>query len=315
MTKSINKKRGSAFRARARNRLLFYVSLVFLPVLQYLTIYIYANIESVLLAFQEYEIGADFRYKITFTLDNFTYVFKLFEGKEYMIWNSLVAWIVGLSEIPVTLMFAFYCFKKYPAHSFFRVILFAPSIISSMVVCLLFKYTVNNMFPAIVGLFGGKMEGLLVETAAPTTQFTTVLLFGLFHAFGTSMVLYLSSMTNISDSIIEAAQIDGANLVQEFFLIILPFMYSTLTTLFVVGLTGIFTNQLSLYSMFGEVANEQIQTTGYYIFRQTMNASYISTSYMNYSQLSALGLIITAITFPLCTFLRKFFERHDPTLV
>ena len=53
--------------------------------------------------------------------------------------TGVVYHLTGLVSLPISLVFAFVIYKKMPASGFMKIVLFVPSVISSMVIALLFK--------------------------------------------------------------------------------------------------------------------------------------------------------------------------------
>ena len=99
---------------------------------------------------------------------------------------------------------------------------------------------------------------------------------------------------------------------QEFWHISLPSIFPTLTTFVVIGVAGLFTNQLNLLGFFNTSANVETQSIGYYLAAEILNASKVQGGVARYPLLSAFGLLSTAIAVPL-TFLVKFLmERFGP---
>ena len=121
--------------------------------------------------------------------------------------------------------------------------------------------------------------------------------------------MYLGAMNNINPSITEAARLDGASFMRELWSITIPCVYPTLTTFVVVGITGIFTSDLGLYSFFATNAPGQAQTLGYYLFRETQN----NTGNMaRWPYISAIGLCFTAIVAPITVGLKRVLDKYDP---
>ena len=114
-------------------------------------------------------------------------------------------------------------------------------------------------------------------------------------------------MNNISDSVIEACKLDGANTLQEIWYIVLPLIYPTFVTFIVVGVGGIFTNQMGLFSFFGEGADPDIQTFGYWFFVKTKMAGA-----KDYPELAAVGLLMTAIVAPITLLVKWGLEKLGP---
>lgn len=295
---------------RKRSRLIFYAVGIALPLLQFCVFYIYANLNSFILAFQQYEAkkGA-LGYNVTFAgFANFATALETLGSNVHMIKNSLIMFVCStLFGLTLASFFSFYIYKQYAFGGFFKVILFLPQIVSQVVFALLYYQMVQDLLPAIFGLKGGLFESV-------DTLFPTVLFFNLWISFGVNVVLFTGAMSGINPAVVESAQIDGVNLIQEFWYITLPMIFPTLVTFIVTGLAGIFTNQMHLYSLFGDNAGEGISTFGYFIYVQTSHSDIISPSrsYISYSQISALGLVLTAIVFPITFGTRKLLEKFGP---
>lgn len=107
----------------------------------------------------------------------------------------------------------------------FNVILFAPSILSSIVTVTMYKNFVEVAFPEIFHITSGM--GLLSN---PETKMQTLIFFMIWIGFGTQLLVYSGSMNTIDSSITEAGLLDGVNSIQEFIYIILPLIYPTIVT-------------------------------------------------------------------------------------
>lgn len=295
---------------KKRSRLIFYTLGIALPLLQFCIFYIYTNLNSFILAFSSYEskIGA-IGYEIKFAgFSNFLAALKTIGNNMQMIKNSLILFVFStLFGLTLASFFSFYIYKKYFVSEFFRVILFLPQIVSQVVFALLYYQLVQDLIPWLFHL----ESGLLSNGA---TLFPTVLFFNLWISFGVNVVLFTGAMSGINPAVVESAQIDGVNLLQEFWHITLPMIFPTIITFIVTGLAGIFTNQMHLYSLFGDNAGESISSFGYFLYVQTSHSDVISPSrsYLSYSEISALGLVLTLIVFPLTFGTRKLLEKFGP---
>lgn len=288
---------------------IFYCALIALPILQYCIFYIGVNFNSVLLAFRRYDLGQGEYQWVGFA--NFSRAFNnlvSLPDLKFAFKNSLLAFgcsmIIG---IPLALLFSYYIFKKFIGYRFFKVILFMPSIISAMIMSVIFSTFVNRVVPFIFQqYFNVQVEGLLsnVDTLLPTMIGYTI-----YIGFGTNILLYVGAMSNISDSVIESAQLDGAGYFQELWHIIIPMIWSTLATFLVVGLTGVFTNQINLYPFFSDKADTRVYTYGYYLYVKTVTSTTIE-----YPYLAALGLIFTAIAAPLTLIVKKLLNKFGPSV-
>ena len=295
-----------------KNKIIFYIIIVIIPILHACVFEVYVNFQSILLAFQKYEIVNNL-YQTSFTLENFKTAFSEFGKNWFMVKNSVVAWLImAIANYPLSLLFSYYIFKKCSFGGLFKVILFAPNIISGFIMAILFKYMSNYMYPAVVlALTGETVPGLMAINSLET-HFPTIIFFNIWTGFGTCTTMFLGSMGNINDSTLEAAKLDGATELQEFFYIIFPLIYSTFSTFLVLGITSIFTSQLSVYAFFKDDAG-QSATWGYYLYRHTIYSDFVTDAYtLSFSELSAIGVIITMVVVPIVLSLRKLLDKLNP---
>lgn len=301
---------------RRRKQIVFFTSLVVLPLLQFCIFYIYVNINSFILAFQEYSwLDGQLGLNIDFAGGkNFFAAFDILVDGAYMLLNSLqlFLWstVLGLT---LALLFSYYIYKKNPCSGLFRVILFMPQIVSSIVFSVLYNALTSGVYSTIMTEIKGEYVLGLIDN--PDTQFAVVLFYNLWIGFGVNVLMFCGSMSGIDDSLVESAQLDGANLIQEFIHITLPMIWPTFVSFFVVGVTGIFTNQMHLHTLFGDGAPSNLMTFGYYLYKEAGHAELISTGvYQNISVLSALGLILTAIVMPITLGLRWALNKFGPSV-
>ena len=290
---------------------IFYIGLLIIPITQVVIFYFVVNINSILLAFKQYD-GASGQFMWSGeTLKQMFTTLHTDKGMTFRLVNSVIMYVVSMVVVlPLSLLFSFYIYKKKPASKFFRTMLFLPSVVSPIVLSMLFGYFVDRAIPEIMlKWFGKEVDGLL---AGLDTQFSTVIVYNALLGFGVQVLMYANAMSGINDSTVEAARLDGANSMQEFWHISLPSIFPTLTTFVVIGVAGLFTNQLNLLGFFNTSANVETQSIGYYLAAEILNASKVQGGVARYPLLSAFGLLSTAIAVPL-TFLVKFLmERFGP---
>lgn len=293
-----------------RNKLIFYIAVMALPCLQFIIFWIAVNINSILLAFRDYHPDTN-----TFTfygIQNFVDVIKDLGRIAFMktaFKNSFMVYFIGLFvSVPLGIIFSFYLYKKKMMHKTFKTILFLPHIISSLIMVLLYKYFVDRAIPGIyLAITGKTMQGLLANL---NTALSTIIFYGIWAGFGTSSMMYLGAMNGISESVVEAAKLDGITPIKELWYITMPLVWPTFVTFIVCGLAGIFTNQMGLFNFYGEKAPYQFYTFGYYLYVETKNALMDK-----YPYLAATGLCITAVVAPLTVLLRKALDRFGPSVM
>ena len=156
---------------------------------------------------------------------------------------------------------------------------------------MMFKYFTERALPAVISsLFG--VDDFIGFLSDQSTRFGTLLFFGIWSGFGTSVLLYVGAMNGINESIVEAAQLDGCGKIREFVSITFPMIFPTFSTLFIVGIAGIATNQANAYLFYGIDVPSNCYTLGFYMFKDLVTGS---AGLSEYPYLSAMGLVMTVI--------------------
>lgn len=310
------KRKSSGLASADRKNKLFIFAVAFLPVLQFLIFYVYVNFNAILMAFQTYLPGLDGATGSNgafhgFHFDNFKRVFSELFAAEMgqRLINSAIYYVVSvLVGTTISLLFSFYIYKNRRFASFFKIVLFLPQIISVIILAIIFEKFIDVGIKDIYLNWLGR-ENFNSWIKMPDTQFVTVLLFSLWFSFGGGVLIYTSTMSGISESLVEAAELDGANTAQEFWHVTLPGVYPTISTFIVTGLAAFFTTDMNLYSFLGSGANPSSQTIGYY-FLNAMR----SMRFKEYPYLSALGFTFTIVTIPLIIGVRKALNKLGPSV-
>ncbi len=305
----------SRFLTQKNRNLLFCLAVLAIPLLQVVLMYVVVNFNSIILAFKSYsytgsgeliEAWAGFENFKEFARSIFLEGGALYKALKNTLVAAVVSIIIGIS---LSLLFSFYIYKKKAGYQIFNVLLFVPSIVSSIVMVIVFSYFVDRALPSLfLNVFGVKMEGWL-SSSDYSDIFRTILFYNVWISFGSGVLIYSSSMSRIPPQIVEAAEIDGCGAFKEFFLITLPLIYPTISTFLVTSIAGVFSNQLSLYSFYSGQANPELWTTGYWLFKQTMEGSLSATTL---PVTAAGGLIFTLIVAPLTLLVRFILDRFDP---
>lgn len=301
--------------SRSAKRFAFCLAVIALPVLQFLIFWVYVNFNSILMAFRTYVANADGNgYTVTFAgFANIASAAKVFAENIYMLKNSLILYAVQLFiGLPLELLFAYYIYKKHFMSGAFKVALFLPQIVSSVVMCLLFRFVVNKVYTHVTGA----ELGLLANNS---TRFATIIFYSIWMAFGVNVIMFTGAMSGIDNSIVESAELDGVTPIQEFLHISLPMIFPTVVTFVVVGLSGVFTNQMHLYTFFGssdQTYSKDISTFGFYLYVQAQNSGVVvanGSKALPYSVLSALGVMLTLIIFPITLLVRHLLNKFGPS--
>ena len=310
-TKTNRKKGSNTVSSEKKKQAAFYYALIALPFLHYLIFYIGVNFNSILLAFKEYKDVNGQAQNVFGGLVQFESIFEnLIYGDQLrlMIGNSLIYYsthlIVG---IPLALIFSFYIYKKYYFSEFFRVMLFLPSIISSVVTVFMYTNMVEHGVVDVFYLFGKEIPYPLGN---PNFQIYAVIIFNTIMGFGTGVLMYASAMTRIPISVVEYAQLDGVTPLKEFIYITIPLVFDTISTFLIVGIAGIFTNQYNIYTLFHTQAGNNVASLGYHLYLLVN----LGSSEAQFPYAAALGLLCTLVAVPLTFALRWLLGKINPNV-
>ncbi|HBC74677.1 MAG: hypothetical protein A2008_09010 [Candidatus Wallbacteria bacterium GWC2_49_35] len=157
------------------------------------------------------------------------------------------------------------------------------------------------------GLLGGasKVLGSAVNNGVlgtPATCMPAVVFALVVKGAGFGMILFLAAIQNISESVYEAADIDGCNEVQKFFYITLPLVKPIIFFMAVTGIIGALNAFTEIYAMtkggpimtvFGKSLGAT-KLTGYYLFTKWEQSEFGYAAAMSYALL-VLTIIISKI--------------------
>ena len=299
---ALRKKKASMASVR-RNKLIFCITMLVLPVLQFLVFYMYVNFRSFALGFQEFSY--DTGEYVFVGWKNFKQIFQDFQTVRTLrssVKNSLTLflWTFFFGSIGAVL-FSYYIYKKNIGSTAFKILLYLPHILGSVVVVLMYRYFVEDAVPIIFNLEWGLLSN-------PESVRATIIFYSIYMSFGPRILVYSNAMSGISDSIIESALLDGITPMKELVLIVLPSIWSTFVTFMVSSVVGIFTHQMALYTFYAGDAPPQLYTFGYYLYR----GAKMGTS-TEYPYLSALGLLLTVIVVPMTMSTRWALKKFGPS--
>jgi ABC-type sugar transport system permease subunit len=141
--------------------------------------------------------------------------------------------------LPIPVAVAIWSLGK--AGSVYRTILFLPTLISFVVISIVFLWLFNpigGMAPAIFKSLGLRIGNPLGD---PHAAIWSVLLLSTWKVLGLNVLFYLAGLSRIRPELIEAMRVDGAGVGRTFADLIWPLL--TPTTFFVLVSTTIFTMQ------------------------------------------------------------------------
>lgn len=286
-----------------KSGLIFYCSMLILPVIQFCIFYIGVNINSVLMSFQTFDGG-----KYIFSgLSNFKQIYQDFTSSDLLLTalkNTVHVFGLTLIIEMFALFFSYYIYKEFIGSQFFKMVLFFPSIVSGVVLGIIYLNISDIVIPQIIyDVTGKEIIGLLGKQE---TRWGGNLVYWMLFYFGVRILVYTSNMDGISISISEAAKLDGVTPVDEFFKITLPLTFPSVSSFLIFAVAGIMTNGIGTYSLYGINAPNDLYTIGYFITSKTMMTTGLQDGY---PFLAAFGILISCITIPLVYLARFLINR------
>ncbi|MDY5588593.1 MAG: sugar ABC transporter permease, partial [Arcanobacterium sp.] len=128
----------------------------------------------------------------------------------------------------------------------FRTMIFMPVVTSMVVVSILwsFFYQENGLFNSVLSTITGGLWPMVPWLLNPGTALPAIILLSVWQAVGLHMMIWLSGLQLIDESLYEAAELDGANAWQKFIYITWPGLRNTMIFILVtitIAALGLFT--------------------------------------------------------------------------
>lgn len=284
-------------------------------IVQFLIFWLYANFTSISLAFTYYNPTIDEHVLLPMgrLFENFTkFVRDLFTqtGVSYILNGIYYHFISAFLCLPISYMIAYVIYKKLPATGFFKVVLYLPNILSTMVTVLVFKHFIESGLDGIcLQLFDKKLPYLFQNTHYNRMIITVYMIF---YGLPGALLINLGTMSRVPPDLIEYGNLEGITLWKEFTLIVLPLMFPLLQVQCLGLFIGFFTAQGPLFTFYDSGAPENLQSFGYYMYVSiARNESTTAAKYM-YGYTSAASLTIGLVSIPIVQLTKKLFDRLDP---
>ncbi len=125
-------------------------------------------------------------------------------------------------QLSVALALALIINKHFKANGFYRVAYFSPAILSLVVVSILWSSLLNptsGLVNEVLSKFNIAPQPFLTSTKQAMNSIVAI---SAYSGCGYQMLIFLAGLKNIDQSMYEAATIDGANKVKQFFHITIP---------------------------------------------------------------------------------------------
>ena len=160
---------------------------------------------------------------------------EMFTSAEFWRANLNTIWFCVLTVplgIFLALIVAVMLNTKIKGRTAFRAIFFLPMVVAPAAVAMVWKWMFNTEYGIINTLLGHSVNWV----TDPNIVMITCAIVAIWSSIGYDAVLLLSGLQNISKSYYEAASLDGASKIQQFFYITLPMVSPTLFVVLIMRL-------------------------------------------------------------------------------
>ncbi|MCR4315519.1 MAG: sugar ABC transporter permease [Planctomycetes bacterium] len=207
--------------------------------------------------------------------------------------NVVYLFLTLLFEVGFGLFLAALVSRDGRLYGMFRVLFFAPMILSLVVVGILFKVMLRpeiGLVPQFFGLIG--IESLRTQQwlADPNTALLTISIISGWVYAGFYLVLFSAGLKRIPKELVEAAMVDGATPRQVFWRIQFPLLRDVTSVCILLCITGAF----KAYDLFWVLSNSKPDNFTHIV------PTYIVEKAFNHGDLgyaSAIAMIVTTIIF------------------
>lgn len=308
------KDRSKRFKLSKKARDYIFVGLMLLyPVLQFVLIWSFVNIQSLLNAFRSTDVVTG---NVTYGFQNFAEFFKnLFNNPSHnngttwindtavVLVNSLAVGIITVFiSLPLSLITAYFLHKKMPCSHIFRAIFFLPNIIPVVALTFAFRMTIHSDYGYMYNFFLslGFPESFITKTPY---SILIVIIYLIWAGLGYNVILISGAIGRIPKELFESAQLDHAGYFKEFVHVVIPCIWPTVVTLIVLGMTNVLTLYLQPMLLVGEN-----YPSAYTISEEIFLAAHSGTT-SKYESAAAFGLLMSLIWAPVILLTRKFLSK------
>ena len=303
--KSFPKKRKKISSGKLAVAVFIAVMLIY-PLFRFAVMWGYINIRSLYISFTRYDLMTDSNIFVG-TLQ-YKMLFRRLVHDEYTRQTLITSFIYfpvtcGIS-LPLSIIFAYFLFKKVPGAAVYRVIFYLPSILPIAVLTLSFKYSFgpDGFVDPILNAIG--IDNLPVWWGNSTVTPIMVYVYCIWAGLGFNIVLFSGAMSRVPQEILEYNRLEGVGLSKELFQVMIPCVWPTFVTTFVLGMTSVLTVFLQPYFLMDSASTAPFNTCTISLFIYNNYATSAQGPY-----LAAYGLLCSVVFVPLILGVRAFLNR------
>ncbi len=158
---------------------------------------------------------------------------------DHEVWQSLInTFKYAIVEVPfsivIALVLAVLLNRKMKGRGIYRTIIFLPMVAAPAAVAMVWRWLFNSDFGLINNVFHANVKWV----SDPKIAVFSIAVIGVWSIIGYNMVLFISGLQEIPHDYYEAAEIDGATGVKNFFHITVPLLSPTIFFVLVTRVIG-----------------------------------------------------------------------------
>lgn len=232
--------------------------------------------------------------------DNYLAILKDSMFKEAFIFTVLFMIFNTVIQNVAALLFAVMLDSSIRAKNFYRTIIFAPVLLSPILVGQIWTKMYGNVLPAI-----NEKVGLAIPLnlfSSPDTVLTGLVIANNWQWIGYWMIIYLAGLQAIPKELYEAGSIDGTTTLQKFWHITLPMLAPSIT----ICTIGIATGSLKVFELIVAATNGGPGTSSQSLIMYVYNSAFNAQKAGYASAMSVIFLLILLVfAFVQLKYLRK----------
>lgn len=301
-------------------RNLFIASLLAVPILHFIVFWLYINIETISLAFMEWDFFSN-SYKFA-GINNFIEQFRFFKERPEtmnMFINAFRAIPINIACMVLAVIIGYAFSKHIRGEKIFRMIFYLPTMISIVIQTLCYRYmfTYNPgmlqgpaaEFLRMIGIDYNGWETALNDPVVIDRIWWLIAIFCVWASAGINIILMASAMSRIPEEVIESAKLDGVGFWRELFQITIPLIMPTISVFLINSMMAVSAFYLQPMLLTGNSTGpgSAYNTVGWYMFNI---ASIAQDSDM--PQISTVGFILTVLVSILVIVVKKVTDKLTP---
>lgn len=223
----------------------------------------------------------------------------------WQVFKNTIVYTVG--TVPVNMMLAlavaYVLNKKMIGKKFLRTAFFTPVIISWIAAAVIWRWLFEpnyGLINHVIGWFGVSQVNWLND---PSMAMIALIIVGVWKTFGFNMILFSAGLQAIPEHYYEAAEIDGANKLSQFWNITIPLLSPTTFFIVIMSVIGSFQVFDAVYVLTSGGPFGSTKVMIFYIYENAFK-------FFNMGYASALAYVLFAVIFILTLLQVKFLSKR-----